>query len=920
MLNYDDFASQTRSKKTILAQINSVGQAKLFNLVSGATYSRSVSNFVYKVIIDGNPLTESVALPLSSGSFYFEPSTNLLYVRLSDDSNPETHQCFIGYKHFFSNISANVPHDLSSGAIVHWDPRIKDTGELKLEIDFEQTGVAIESDSNIILENTDGFFDEIYDLLIWENQDVRIWSWSETLPYSEAKLIYRGKIKDKAFSTKEVKFNLRDQVKELRRKLDWPTFSSLDGEISESIDGKPKRVCFGKFQHLKTEGIDKVLDGYALTGLLSGSADENLLTGTVSALVGLPTLTGTGTLFTAELNPGDKIKVIGPFNEYSLEVLSITSDTSLTLTANAPASFSLYELRTLEILNNKITGVGTNFTDEVVPGDELKVTIDEVEYSFTVDSVTNDTELFITDEIERSFVSSPVINLPAIPYRRKNREWHIAGHKLREFITTITAINDNVNLELSSVGDMEDGDLITINSAPRIIDNISGNKIRINQSIPAGTLVGDSVTREPVTAVYSGSQRYVVDRDYTVTNTTEAKIVFNNLAEFNVAKTENPVIQFNFVNGNKEVQSVSSTIDLTTVFKSRDWIRSKDITLPTWYEIQYVTQTSVFLIEPWAEPTTSSLSQKKSPNYISDDSLITCDCLGLESGSTWIKNASQAVKWLVEQAGLTNINTASFTEASGKCDFTLSLAYPELGQQLPEIKEMISDINESVFGSLYLNNNFEFTYQILNADRPEDLEELTDQDIIGFSVQSRNNIISKVLVNYRPFTDVITGNDSFKSYATESLFTQRTSENYETLDKTIYLYNDTDAQTIAQRQLFFRSLSQTLVNVDAKLNLADKGLNDRMYLNLTRLFKRYGGGDRKKIGIINAISKDGLSVRVSFNDLGNILNRVAAISPDTQNDYALATQSEVVRWGFIVDNDIETPDLTETNLNSNLIG
>ena len=922
MLNYSDFSNSPRSQKIILAKINSVKLGKSFSLVSGEIYQKQVAYYCYKFLANGVSLTEATSQALNPGEFYYNPISGILYVRMSDGSDPKTKQCLIGYQHFYSNIPVNIAHDLNDGVEVNWDARIKSTGELKLEIDYEQTGIAIESDSNISLENNDGYFDEIFDTHIFDNQEISIWSWTQKLPPSEAKLIYRGKIKDKAFTSQEVRFNIRDQIKELRKKLVMPLFSSLDGDVSPSVINKPKRLILGKAKQLKTEGIDKVLDGYLLTGLLSGDADRNLLTGTLSGLSGSNIVTGSGTLFTTELVAGDKIRVIGPFNEYQYTVLSITSDSQLTLTGTISVSFNLFEGRNLSILNNIITGVGTDFVNQVVPNDSLKITINEVDYKFTVETVNSATNITLSDEIEESFLNKQVRNEPQIPYRRKNRVWSISGHKLRQYQGLITLIEDSLNIEINSIGDIEEGDLVDINGEPRFIDNISGVKIRINQSLPVGTVVGDAITKVPVPSVFLGQERLIINRDYLITNTTEAKIVLNELAEFNLAKIQSPVISFQFTNGSNTVNSLSSTIDLTTVFQPRDWIRSKDITLPLWFEIRSVSETSLTLISPWTQPSISSLSFKKSPQYASDDSLVTCDCIGLESGGQWIKNASNAVKWLLGQASITNIDNASFDLASGVCDFTLSAAYPEsIGGSLPEIKQIISSINESVFGSLFLNDDFQYSYQILNADRPLDLEEIRDDDIISFQVNTRNNISSIAEVNFRKFTNLADGANTSLTYRTESQFTQNSSQNFETVSRDLLLYKESDAQLMAQRLLFFRSLSQTLVTITSGLNLALKSLNDRVFINLSRIFKRFGSTDRRRIGIINAIYKDGYGTKAVFNDLGNIFNRVGVIAPNTQANYSASDESDIVRWAYVVDNQMEVPDASsEKELGNNLIG
>jgi hypothetical protein len=109
--------------------------------------------------------------------------------------------------------------------------------------------------------------------------------------------------------------------------------------------------------------------------------------------------------------------------------------------------------------------------------------------------------------------------------------------------------------------------------------------------------------------------------------------------------------------------------------------------------------------------------------------------------------------------------------------------------------------------------------------------------------------------------------------------------------------------------------------VKAKLNLALTSVNDKIFIELDRLYRRYGGRDRRKVGIVTAVKKNGLDTDVEFTDLGNIFNRIPSIAPNTANDYASATRNEVVQWGYVLDNDTLTPLVSsELELGNNLIG
>jgi hypothetical protein len=434
--------------------------------------------------------------------------------------------------------------------------------------------------------------------------------------------------------------------------------------------------------------------------------------------------------------------------------------------------------------------------------------------------------------------------------------------------------------------------------------------------------VSDIISRLPVNNVFFNSRELIYLRDWDFSNTTECKIMIEPLAEFNIAPQRATSTLFSWTNGSRVV-TTAATVDLRSILKSRDWIRKDKVTEPTWYEILSVSEQSVTLRAPFGGVTETDTSIYKSVDYIDDDALITANCLGLDYSGVWVRRPAEAVRHLVlNDAGFPSVNELKFTEATNDCDFTLSMVIPEtIGSESPKIKDVITKINESVFGSLYGDSSFNISYSILNAEKPELTEVLSDDDIISWDSSSTQKIINKVKVNYRPFTDRFNQEDGFKVVEYNSGFVDSLIGINNTLEKTIYLYEDSEALIIAQRLALFNSLSSTVVNVKAKLNLALKAVGDKMFLSLDRLYKRYGGRDRRKIGTITGIKKNGYDTDVQFVDLSNVYNRVPAIAPNTALDYSSGISDDIVRWGYIVDNDTETPDSTsELQLGNNLIG
>lgn len=844
-MSFETESKKPSSEKILLCTIESAINAKIFSLYSGSVYYRDVSYFVSSVKQDGSDLTKASSVSLSQGQYYYDETAGRVYVRMTDSSNPKTKDITIFFKHFYSSCGINAPHDLDSGFHVEWDSRIDKIGSINQQLDNEATGIVLESKSSITLLNGDGYFDEILDTHIWENKRVVIYQLFDNLPVSEAKIVFSGYVTSKDFDPDRVSFQLVDDIFRLRNLVNLPLFSTLDGDLSDSTIGTPKRRVYGRVKQMKCVGIDKSLNGYPMTG---------------------------------------------------------------TITTN--------------IESTTVIGLGTSFLDELSPGDEIRFTIDGEDYKITVETVTNNTSFEASNNPEINTSLQVCVIDSQVPWRKKNRQWHIAGHELMDVSESITEVLSSVRIRVSSVNDLFVGDSITVNSQTVKIRRISGDILILNQALSPLPNVSDLVLREPVSNVFFGNKELIINRDWTIQNTGESILVLDNAAEFNITGQKQLGVSVQFTNGSRSI-TTSATVDFRSILKPRDWIRKNSLTESSWYEILEVKEQEIIIRTSFTGTTQSTTALIKTPEYISDDSLITVNCFGYKNSGEWIRTSSDAVKHLIESdAGLSNIDTDSFNKANGGCGYIVSIVIPEdIESDAPLIRDVIGKINSSVFGSVYLNSDFDVSFNILNSTKPDDNEFYTDSDIIDFDVKSDQRIISDVSVYYRPFVDIESEEDAFELYEKSSEFVNRKVGISKKEEFTLYLYDEEAARIMGQRILFFRSLSDSVVSIKAKSIFATSTLNDKIYLNLDRLYKRYGQGDRKKIINITSIKKNGLDVDIEGSDFGNVFNRVPAIAPDTQAVYTSASEEEIAKWGFVVDNDTLTPNASsELSLGCNLIG
>lgn len=320
MSTYSQFQQQVASEKVGLVVLEAAERVTGWALYSGSIYRAPITEkFLTRVTLDGSALAEVESIVLTTaGKWYHDPDEGYLYIVATDSGDPSDNYVVVTHKMFFSNKGVALPYDLSSGRDVYWDPLLKDAGSFSVEIDDSKTniGVAISGKATLRFFNDRTYWGPIYDKKVFENKRVRVYSWSPSMPATEAKLLYVGFVTNRQFSLSEITFQLNDLMDGLRALVSLPNMESVVGaRIPESLNIAKQRRVYGYVNGHVPTPIDQILGGYPLTGTMSISN-------------GSSTVTGSSTTFLAELSPGDGI-IIGGSEEYSVE--SVDSDTQVTL-------------------------------------------------------------------------------------------------------------------------------------------------------------------------------------------------------------------------------------------------------------------------------------------------------------------------------------------------------------------------------------------------------------------------------------------------------------------------------------------------------------------------------------------------------------------------------------------------------------
>lgn len=318
-MSYNDFKNQVSSEKITLAILHASKRLMAWTLHSGSIYK--LTNFDVASIVSiedsGTAYTEVQSIAaVTASKFYNDRENKILYLRTTGSDNPNGRFLALTYKLFFADAPVTLPHDLSTGYDVYWEPMIKGTSAFGVEIDtINQTSEAIEGSGTLTLFNDQDFWPSNFDKLVFENKPCYIYSYNRELEASEAQLIFRGLVEKRSYDSDKISFSLKDLLAELKASISLSNIEDLGLRTATNLAKAKQRMIFGRVYGHRPVNTDEVLTGYPLSG-------------TISISIGSDTVTGSGTSFLAKLSPDDTVVLDG--NDYT--IATVVSDTSLTLT------------------------------------------------------------------------------------------------------------------------------------------------------------------------------------------------------------------------------------------------------------------------------------------------------------------------------------------------------------------------------------------------------------------------------------------------------------------------------------------------------------------------------------------------------------------------------------------------------------
>lgn len=320
--NRAEFIEAAASEKITLAQVE--GRKRIINwtTVGAGVYKKIVDNYVLSVHNGNVALNQASSSSVAAGDFFYDSLTGELFIHLIGSIDPADQEIIATFQFHFASRTLDLPFDLvNTSPHTSWDGRITSSPGYNHSIGVEQKLTSVVGSGTLKLENNDGGLDGFYDTHIFENQRVRIYSYNPDLSPDEAKIIFRGRVTNKAFSSSGVSFTVKDLLFDLEQQLPQSVFDDTDN-VADNVKGKIKRWVYGRVDGLRIQSVDQIANGVALTGTISGNTTSL-------------TLTGVGTSFLSELSPDDVITAAT--QEFTVE--SVESDTSLTLTDEPDFAF-----------------------------------------------------------------------------------------------------------------------------------------------------------------------------------------------------------------------------------------------------------------------------------------------------------------------------------------------------------------------------------------------------------------------------------------------------------------------------------------------------------------------------------------------------------------------------------------------------
>ena len=1014
MATYQEFAAQTSSRKVTLMHLSMKREVKVWEQVDTDIYSRSEEFFVVGVEIGGVVFTAGSSTSPTAGQFFFDTSTNTLF--LNSSSDPAGLEVIVTYRLFLADYEIPISNDLTLGGIVvPYLGLLKSVPGFNTSLNFATGNKTLIGTGNLVLDNSDGFFNEILNTYRLENKEFSAYSWSPDIPITEHKLIYRGSTNRASLNQDELQLSVRDSLYNLNNSLNLTKFTT--DEVIERNANRFKKSIFGRVNGMGIQSIDQNGDGFLGTGDLSSVSGNTFITGIgtsfLTELAPRDTITANGITVTVRKVVDDNFFLVaapltatlaGPFtvspsrqfnnknrifsvanhaikkfsttltafvDERRLRVADATGfeagDTVIILDeaylieriskvyTDAPTNSVTQDVivltRTLSSNNRPVIGdtIETKEVANVAFGDDLfvdaSVVVSNADNTETTITLAEDTEQRIARD---GFLENTLTTVENTPY-------YILGVPARQNITLTGQPTDlrGSYFQLAKVDDTEmlSGEFVVFSTTAEIrtfltavastVQFAAGDIYQLSDGVDADDFFFVRTAGVNMDHVNIGNREPIrVDLDntsavdYGLASLELRRVLAESRVEqlFAFDSADTALVNWTLL-GNKGATGITNTFILGTATGSTitnnefnegtatnidesigQSVRTRDLIRIQGEEVnKFVidSQSSYVEVSEVSTETLSGTGIFRNPNYINDTSLITCSAFGQTLDGTitgeFSGTAADAVKVLLTDNGLSDfLNTTTFDEAALNEPLVVGIYAPyTLQTQPPTVLDIVNRITISTLGSIGLDENFLFKFQLLNGFKPDSLDSIRriDNNEIRTTVSESvtpSPIFRYTLRNVDASYDLGEADPTSKLIRLENARIGRLTDLDTTESFDLYLRKEVDATAIADRYLNYSQRFNRIVSFQGSLSLEDVSIGDIVLLDVIEIKNRQRD-NIPFLGMVTRFTRNGQYINISVDDFGGLFLRSTTFANDSSPTFSGSTETERILGTFLTD-------------------
>lgn len=259
--------SEESIKSNYLAILQPRRRIQDWSLFSGFVYSVNYDlGDIVSVVEDGITLTEGSSASLSAGFWYYDESTEILYIRTTQSADPDTVNIVVTYSMYMATIDSyfnSDPLDTNS-EVVYFDPLIVDSPLIRSSTSDSLFGALPVYNSSIILANAEHFFERHIYRSSFNQAVIKIYHYLDELVTDNVSLVFDGLMSNLEYETDKIKITIVDRVDEFTkeyRNLDTSFFNTTDfPNVDPTYIGKPIRYVYGYVKGFKPVNVDYVAE------------------------------------------------------------------------------------------------------------------------------------------------------------------------------------------------------------------------------------------------------------------------------------------------------------------------------------------------------------------------------------------------------------------------------------------------------------------------------------------------------------------------------------------------------------------------------------------------------------------------------------------------------------------------------------